>query len=128
MRIVFENFTLQVLGIAIAGIGVMIKLKLLNYNAFLGESITKFLCQINVFCWYLIGIQFAEGFVSYFPYVLIAIGCVVLLIAFLGCCGSITENRCMLLSVSAFYRWNIIKSSYWLHWVCFLFYFIVYSF
>lgn len=33
-------------------------------------------------------------------YVLIAVGAVLLVIGFLGCCGAIRESRCMLLTVS----------------------------
>uniref|UniRef100_A0A3B4BJD3 TSN18 protein n=1 Tax=Periophthalmus magnuspinnatus TaxID=409849 RepID=A0A3B4BJD3_9GOBI len=33
-------------------------------------------------------------------YVLIAVGAVLLVIGFLGCCGAVRESRCMLLTVS----------------------------
>lgn len=33
------------------------------------------------------------------PYVLIGIGAVIAVIAFLGCCGAIMQNTCMLMSV-----------------------------
>lgn len=33
-------------------------------------------------------------------YLLIAVGAVLLLIGFLGCCGAVRESRCMLLTVS----------------------------
>lgn len=33
-------------------------------------------------------------------YVLIAVGAVLVVIGFLGCCGAIRESRCMLLTVS----------------------------
>lgn len=33
-------------------------------------------------------------------YLLIAVGAVLLLIGFLGCCGAVKESRCMLLTVS----------------------------
>lgn len=38
-----------------------------------------------------------------FPYVLIGIGCIIFVVSFLGCCGAITENTCMLFSVSGFF-------------------------
>lgn len=34
-------------------------------------------------------------------YLLIAVGVFLALVGFLGCCGAMQENRCMLLSVSA---------------------------
>lgn len=33
-------------------------------------------------------------------YLLIGVGCVLLVIGFLGCCGAVRESRCMLLTVS----------------------------
>lgn len=35
----------------------------------------------------------------YVSYLLIALGCVLVVIGFLGCCGAIRESRCMLLTV-----------------------------
>lgn len=35
----------------------------------------------------------------YVSYLLIALGCVLVVIGFLGCCGAIKESRCMLLTV-----------------------------
>lgn len=45
-------------------------------------------------------IQITVDTVSDFPIVLIVFGSAVFLIAFLGCCGAIVENTCMLFSVS----------------------------
>ena len=33
-------------------------------------------------------------------YLMIAVGIVVMVISFLGCCGAVWENRCMLMTVS----------------------------
>lgn len=35
-----------------------------------------------------------------FPLLAIVIGCIIFVVAFLGCCGAITENKCMIFSVS----------------------------
>lgn len=46
------------------------------------------------------GCSILAGDLNAFSITLIVIGLVVCIIPFLGCCGAITENRCMLLSVS----------------------------
>lgn len=37
------------------------------------------------------------------PIVAIVAGCIIFVIAFLGCCGSITENKSMIFSVSSYF-------------------------
>lgn len=36
------------------------------------------------------------------PNILIAIGCIIFVLAFLGCCGAVKENHCMVMTVSIF--------------------------
>lgn len=48
----------------------------------------------------LIDLEILPGDLNAFSITLIVIGLVVCVIPFLGCCGAITENRCMLLSFS----------------------------
>lgn len=44
------------------------------------------------------------------PAILMAIGAIVFIIAFLGCCGAIKESSCMVLTVSAFLTNKLIPS------------------
>jgi len=68
----FFNLLFAVLGVAMVVIGVVIRAKLVNYH------------------------DFIEYDLSSYPYILIGVGCVVFFIAYLGCCGAIKENSCML--------------------------------
>jgi hypothetical protein len=38
---------------------------------------------------------------QYLGYILVAIGCVIFLVGFCGCCGSLYERRCVLITVSS---------------------------
>jgi hypothetical protein len=38
---------------------------------------------------------------QYLGYCLVAIGCVIFLVGFCGCCGSLYERRCVLITVSS---------------------------
>jgi len=38
----------------------------------------------------------STDFVQFGPYILIAVGSIILIVGFLGCCGSIRESQCML--------------------------------
>ncbi|XP_031627365.1 uncharacterized protein LOC116343455 [Contarinia nasturtii] len=68
----FFNLLFAVLGVAMVVIGVIIRTKLVNYH------------------------DFIEYDLSPYPILLIGVGCVVFFIAYLGCCGAIKENSCML--------------------------------
>ncbi|XP_031627132.1 23 kDa integral membrane protein-like [Contarinia nasturtii] len=68
------NFLFSLIGIAMAGIGIIIKTEILSYEAFMVDVSPSF------------------------PIVLIVVGCALFLIASLGCCGAIIENKYMLLS------------------------------
>lgn len=76
---------MQLAGAAILGVGVWVKV---DSGSLLGlldnaEGVPPGLSQlVNV------------------SYLLIAVGAVLLVIGFLGCCGAVRESRCMLLTVS----------------------------
>jgi Fe-S oxidoreductase len=42
----------------------------------------------------------APDFLQYLAYVLVAIGCLIVLVGFCGCCGSLYERRRLLITVS----------------------------
>ncbi|MEQ2244924.1 hypothetical protein ILYODFUR_022146 [Ilyodon furcidens] len=74
-------------GVAILGVGIWVKVDSGSILGFLGkiEDVPPELSQVlNV------------------GYLLIAIGGLLVIIGFLGCCGAIRESRCMLLLVSLF--------------------------
>ncbi|MEQ2211790.1 hypothetical protein XENOCAPTIV_016333 [Xenoophorus captivus] len=43
---------------------------------------------------------------AYVGYIMIGVGTALLVIGFLGCCGAIMENRCMLLTVGNLYSYH----------------------
>lgn len=67
----------QITGIVLLAIGATIKAVYMGYHVFLDDR--------------------------YFsaPNLLIAVGLIILLVSFLGCCGAVKENHCMIVSVSA---------------------------
>ncbi|XP_055296824.1 leukocyte surface antigen CD53-like [Sitodiplosis mosellana] len=70
------NFLFALVGLCMGAVGVIIKTKLVHFEAFTNQVL------------------------SAFPVVLIVFGCVIFLIAFLGCCGSVSENTCCLFGFS----------------------------
>lgn len=76
---------MQLAGAAILGVGVWVKVDSGSLMGILGnlEGAPSGLSQL-----------------VYVSYVLIAVGAVLLIIGFLGCCGAVKESRCMLLTVS----------------------------
>lgn len=85
----------QIAGIAILGVGIWVKVDSGSILNFLGkiENAPKELSQV-----------LSVG------YLLIAIGAILLITGFLGCCGGIRESKCMLLLVGLqLYRQQKIK-------------------
>uniref|UniRef100_A0A3Q2P6C6 Tetraspanin 34b n=1 Tax=Fundulus heteroclitus TaxID=8078 RepID=A0A3Q2P6C6_FUNHE len=85
LKLKIQTFNLA--GIAILGVGIWVKVDSGSIFNFLGkmENVPPELNQVlNV------------------GYLLIAIGGLLVIIGFLGCCGAIRESRCMLLMVSLF--------------------------
>lgn len=81
----FNFFFLQLAGAAILGVGIWVKVDSSSILGFLGklpDAPSEFNQVLNV------------------GYLLIAIGALLVLIGFLGCCGASKENKCMLLLVS----------------------------
>lgn len=68
----FFNFLFAIIGIAMITVGAIVRTKIVDYHDFIEYDLTPY------------------------PILLIVAGCVVFLIAFLGCCGAIKENTCML--------------------------------
>lgn len=76
---------MQLAGAAILGVGVWVKVdssSLLDLLDHEGEDSAGVL-QLAYVC-----------------YVLIAVGALLLIVGFLGCCGAVRESKCMLLTVS----------------------------
>ena len=80
----------QLLGCAVLGIGIWIKVDPNTFHEYSSnKNFASFLDELNTVSYLSIG-----------AYVLIAVGSVIMLIGFLGCCGAIRESQCMLISVS----------------------------
>uniref|UniRef100_A0A672S597 Tetraspanin 35 n=1 Tax=Sinocyclocheilus grahami TaxID=75366 RepID=A0A672S597_SINGR len=77
-------FVVQLAGAVILGVGIWVKVD--------SGSILNFLQNIQ-------GAPGELGQVLNVGYLLIAVGAVLLILGFLGCCGAIRESRCMLLLV-----------------------------
>lgn len=73
---------LQGLGIATIVVGVLARLKLL-------EALADEVINDEEF----------ETVIKILPTLIIVMGCVVFIIAFTGCCGSVTETKCLLITV-----------------------------
>ena len=74
-------FVFQLLGCAILGVGIWVRVDT-NFKEYVDNSE-------------------AFNYLYACAYILIAIGVVVMIVGFLGCCGSIRESQCMLATVSA---------------------------
>ena len=68
------NFVIVVVSLALIGIGVYIELKMKKYFEFFSVP------MISV------------------PIILMVVGGIILVVSFLGCCGAITNNKCMMLT------------------------------
>jgi len=94
----FTNFSVLILGLVVFGLGIWVLVdkptflalfEQWNYLANLGQ---KYLQAQDVGLEDLINVELYNSAV----YVLLVVAFLVALIAFLGCCGAIKENRCML--------------------------------
>ncbi|XP_055296819.1 23 kDa integral membrane protein-like isoform X2 [Sitodiplosis mosellana] len=68
----FFNFLFAIIGIAMITVGAIVRTKIVDYHDFIDYDLTPY------------------------PILLIVAGCVVFLIAFLGCCGACKESTCMI--------------------------------
>lgn len=96
---------IQLTGIAVLTVGAVIFTAYSHYHSFLGKCSTshsfdgcgKMAHWIDLINSFISGDELWTA-----PTILMAIGAVVFVIAFLGCCGAIKESSCMVLTVSAF--------------------------
>lgn len=98
----------QLTGIAVLTVGAVIFTAYNHYHNFLGNlqisncSHSFYYCgqmsnEIDSIKSFILGDELWSA-----PAILMAIGAIVFIIAFLGCCGAIKENSCMVLTVSFF--------------------------
>jgi len=84
--IIFSSFLpFQLAGVAILGVGIWVKVdsgSILNFLGKIEDAPAELSQVLNV------------------GYLLIAVGALLVVIGFLGCCGAVKENKCMLLLVS----------------------------
>lgn len=91
--IFFLSFHPQLAGAAILGVGIWVTVdssSMLGVLAHIQDAPPELAQLANV------------------GYLLIAVGSILAVMGFLGCCGAITENKCMLLTVSDV--WSILKA------------------
>ncbi|XP_077460902.1 tetraspanin 34a [Stigmatopora argus] len=83
MMMFIFNGTIFLAGAAILGVGIWVKV---DSNSFMGilDSVEELPSEVSQ--------------VASVAYLLIAVGAVLLVIGFLGCCGAVRESRCMLLT------------------------------
>ncbi|XP_057698514.1 tetraspanin-1-like [Corythoichthys intestinalis] len=83
MMMFIFNGTIFLAGAAILGVGIWVKV---DSNSFMGilDSVEDLPSEVSQ--------------VASVSYLLIAVGAVLLVIGFLGCCGAVRESRCMLLT------------------------------
>lgn len=96
------NFLFWLLGCVILGIGIWIKVDPTTISDLAKEDaqLQKFFDELHT-----------ANYESFGAYVLIAVGSIIMVIGFLGCCGAIRESQCMLVLVTYYLIHSIVIAS-----------------
>lgn len=90
----------QLTGLSILTVGAFIESTYHHYGDFVGECVRNTQLMVD----YLTHITYKRTHIGSYvwsaPIMLIVVGALVFIIAFVGCCGAVKESSCMVLSVS----------------------------